>query len=450
MKQILVSILLLAAGMMSAQDVPTSFPRKFLLEHFTSEQCYNCPSGYEGIEEFVNTPNSPYIWVTHHAGYATDEYTISESEKIAKNLGITFAPAAVINRVRRNGSMGMDARIITNYTIDDDTVAEASVVIAHTYNAATRQLDVTVSGQVANLDAKKYLLSILIKENGLAGKQADDTYSWKGAVWKEYLHARVVRDFVTSHFGDTVLVQDQHYTYTTSFTIAENWVPENCCVVAYLTGTNKKPVINAEQVPLVAGTEGGEQYLPYGITEGKGPNMTIEFDSVEVNKVSDNQLEIVMKGSKTFKTRGNSIICKEVGYVYLNTPYSELAAGTYPIQAGDEVGTVAAGYRMDAEQTLGGSRLVYAVSADLKNGIVTPIHQWRMTSGNMVVDEQGNISLELTTYNGTNITATCSQAVALGVEDVKSSADQTRKVLRNGQLLIKKNGQWYSILGGRL
>ena len=68
----------------------------------------------------------------------------------------------------------------------------------------------------------------------------------------------------------------------------------------------------------------------------------------------------------------------------------------------------------------------------------------------MVVDEQGNISLELTTYNGTNITATCSQAVALGVEDVKSSADQTRKVLRNGQLLIEKNGQWYSILGDRL
>jgi hypothetical protein len=93
---------------------------------------------------------------------------------------------------------------------------------------------------------------------------------------------------------------------------------------------------------------------------------------------------------------------------------------------------------------------VYAVSADLKNGIVTPMHQWRMDSGNMVVDEQGNISLEFTTYNGTSVTATCTQAVALGVEDVKSTSDQTRKVLRNGQLLIEKQGQWYTILGDRL
>jgi hypothetical protein len=112
---------------------------------------------------------------------------------------------------------------------------------------------------------------------------------------------------------------------------------------------------------------------------------------------------------------------------------------------------------VDEEETLGGSRLLYAVSADLKNGIVTPIHMWRMSSGEMVLDEAGNISLNFTTYNGTSVTATAKYDFSpaatggvdgVGVPEFRSSGVQ--KVLRNGQLLIEKQGVWYTILGDRL
>ena len=98
---------------------------------------------------------------------------------------------------------------------------------------------------------------------------------------------------------------------------------------------------------------------------------------------------------------------------------------------------------------------MYAVSADLKNGIVTPLHLWRMSSGEMRMDEAGNISLNFTTYNGTSVTATAVydfSPAATGVEDTnwQSSRTNCRKVLRNGQLLIEKEGLWYSVLGERL
>ena len=83
-----------------------------------------------------------------------------------------------------------------------------------------------------------------------------------------------------------------------------------------------------------------------------------------------------------------------------------LQAGVYPIVEGNADGSIMAGYRVDEEETLGGSRLFYAVSADLKNGIVTPIHMWRMSSGEMTIDANGNILLNFTTYNGTSVTAT--------------------------------------------
>ena len=454
MRRILIySLLMLAIGM-SAQEVPTFFPRKFLLEHFTSANCNQCPMGMKYIVEYLDKQTTPYIWVSHHAVYGTDEYTIPESNAIAMNyLGMNTVPSVVFNRSEQDGLMVIGAWTIENLVVKDDTVAEASVVIEHQYDEVSRRLDVTVSGQVANTDRKEYLLSILIKENGLVGRQEDAFCSWKGAKWREYMHPRVVRDMVTATLGDTVRVENQTYSYSTSYVIDTAWVPENCCVVAYLTALEKSPVINAEQVALVAGTEGGEQYGPYGITEGKGPNTSISFDSVRVSRLSNGQLEMMLTSSKTIKTNYFGI-CKQVGYVCVNTMDDVLQAGTYPIVEGESLGTITPGYRVDEEETFSGSRLVYAVSADLKNGIVTPVHMWRMSSGEMVLDEAGNISLNFTTYNGANVTATAKYDFSpaatggvdgVGVQEFRSSGVQ--KVLCNGQLLIEKQGHWYSVIG---
>ena len=170
----------------------------------------------------------------------------------------------------------------------------------------------------------------------------------------------------------------------------------------------------------------------------------------------ESQLELMLTSSKTIQTYVGTDrkICKQVGYVCVNTQASILEPGTYRIVEGEEPGAITAGYRVDEEETFGGSRLVYAVSADLKNGIVTPIHMWRMSSGEMTVDTDGNISLNFTTYNGTNVTATAvydfSPAVT-GVEDIQEfRGSGARKVLREGQLLIEHQGQWYTVLGYRL
>lgn len=449
MKKTLVIVLLLAVMGMSAQVVPTFFPRKFLMEHFTSENCNECPKGMIAIKDFLALQSTPYIWVSHHAIYGTDEYTIPEGNKIAQTFSIYSVPTVMLNRTNQPDNIAIGTSKLENLNVIGDTLAEASVVINHTFNAATRKLDITVSGQVANKEVEQYLLNILIKENRLVGLQADSYLSYKYATWQEYMHSRVVRDFVTATFGDTVKITNQTYTYSTSYTVNSDWVAENCCVVAYLTPQDKRPIINAEQVPLVAGTAGGEQYEPYGITEGKGPNASITFDSVRVKKIANNLLEFTFSSTKTMKTYAG--ICKQVGLVYVNSKADILPAGTYPIQEGTEWGTITAGYRIDEEEKFGGSRLVYALSEDLQSGKIVPIHTWRMNTGEMLLDEEGNISLLFTTNNGTTVTATAVYdfSVESGVEDnfAPSPIIHCQKVLRNGQLLIHTQGQWYNILG---
>lgn len=451
MKRSITILLLLAVIKMSA-ETPTFFPRKFLLEHFTSANCNQCPMGMKYIVDYLDQQTTPYIWLSHHAVYGTDEYTIPESNAIAMNyLGMNSVPSVVFNRTKQGGLLVLGAWNIENLVVQDDTVAEASVVIDHTYDAATRRLDITVSGQVANPDRDAYLLSILIKENRLVGKQEDAYCSWKSAKWQEYMHPRVVRDLVSSTFGDTVKVANQSYQYTTSYQLDQAWVPENCCIVAYLTPLEKSPIINAEQTPVVAGTDGGEQYGPYGITEGKGPNTSISFDSVRVTRLGNGQLEMTLLSSKTIKTNYFGI-CKQVGYLYVNSTDEVLQPGTYPIQEGRTLGSITAGYRVDEDERFGGSKLLYAVSADLKNGIVTPIHRWRMSSGEMQLDKAGNISLTFTTYNGTTVTATAQYdfSIAADLPHTTTYIPPAQKLLRNGQIIILKAGAAYDLLGNKL
>lgn len=451
MKRSITILLLLAVIKMSA-ETPTFFPRKFLLEHFTSANCNQCPMGMKYIVDYLDQQTTPYIWLSHHAVYGTDEYTIPESNAIAMNyLGMNSVPSVVFNRTKQGGLLVLGAWNIENLVVQDDTVAEASVVIDHTYDAATRRLDITVSGQVANPDRDAYLLSILIKENRLVGEQEDAYCSWKSAKWQEYMHPRVVRDLVSSTFGDTVKLANQSYQYTTSYQLDQAWVPENCCIVAYLTPLEKSPIINAEQTPVVAGTDGGEQYGPYGITEGKGPNTSISFDSVRVARLGNGQLEMTLLSSKTIKTNYFGI-CKQVGYLYVNSTDEVLQPGTYPIQEGRTLGSITAGYRVDEDERFGGSKLLYAVSADLKNGIVTPIHRWRMSSGEMQLDKAGNISLTFTTYNGTTVTATAQYdfSIAADLPHTTTYIPPVQKLLRNGQIVILKAGTAYDLLGNKL
>lgn len=446
-------ILLLLATIKMSAETPTFFRRKFLLEHFTSANCNQCPMGMKYIVDYLNRQTTPYIWMSHHAVYGTDDYTLPESNELAMNfLGIYSVPSVVFNRTEQQGSLAIGAWDLESWNLEgrmaeDDTLAEASVKIDHHFDVATRQLDITVSGQVANATRTEYLLNILIKENRLVGEQADAFTSWKCVDWQEYMHPRVVRDFVTSTFGDTVHVTNQAYQYSISYTLNSDWIAENCCIVAYLTPLEKKPIINAEQAAIVKGTLGGEEYGPYGVTESKGPNTSITFDSIRVSKIANNLMEIMLFSSKTIQSRYLGI-CKQVGFVYVNTEDDVIQPGTYAIQEGNILGTISAGYRIDEEETMGGSRLIYALSSELKNGNIVPIHQWRMNAGEMILDQDGNISLKFTTYNGTTVTATALYdfSVVSSTEDVTTTTN-VQKIMRDGQVLIQRQGKWYNILG---
>ena len=451
MKKIFISLLLLVAVCMSAQEIPSSFPRKYLIEHFTGDQCGYCPYGMYSIMEYTASTTTPCIWVSHHYGYNTDEYTISESAKIASTCGVSGAPNMAMNRTKVQGTAiafhpgylvedGMD-EIIANKCA---TTAEASVVINHTFNAETRELNVTVSGQVANTTTTEYLLTVLIKENGLIGKQADYYWSWKTNGYKEFMHPCVVRDLLTvSQLGDTVKVENQAYSKTFTYTVSEKWVAENCNIVAYITPLAKKPIINAEETTLVAGSTGGTEYQPFGITEIKEPTNVgkLKFNALALNKPSDDKLEIQLVASSSTRSDYYGPV-KMVVTLEFNTNDTVIPMDTLEFVAGNELNTFSTGTVDLVEQTFGGSRMQYYLAADME----TLCHTWRIKNGKFLMDNNGGFLATGNLYNGKYFSITCTLPTT-DVEDVVFDKTHVEKLMRDGQFIIRIDDVEYDIQG---
>ena len=454
MKKIFIVLVLLCATLVvSAQEVPSSFPRKYLIEHFTGDQCGYCPYGMYSIMEYSANTTTPCIWVSHHYGFNNDEYTIPESAKIGSTCGVEGAPSMAMNRTK---VMGTAIAFHPGYLVEDgmaetitskcDTTAEASVVIEHTYNAETRQLDVTVSGQVANTEVTEYLLTVLIKENGLIGKQADYYWSWKTAGYKEFMHPCVVRDLLTvSQLGDTVKVENQAYSMTFTYTVSEKWVAENCNVVAYITPLAKKPVINAEETPLVAGSTGGTEYQPFGITENQAPtNATkLSFDSLALNKVADDKLAVELVANSSTRSDFYGPLKLSV-YLEFNTPDTILPIDTLDFVDGNELNTFSTGTVDIVEQSFAGSHMAYYLAADME----TLCHIWRIKSGKLLVYEDGSFYASGKLDNSKNFTITCTLPKDdTAVEDVVFDKAHVEKLMRNGQFVISIDGIEYDVQG---
>ena len=459
MKKILTVMMLLGATIVaSAQEISSSFPRKFLIEHFTGDGCGNCPGGMAAMVEYIQNTTTPCIWVSHHYGYNEDEYTIPENAKIGKACGVSGAPNMAMNRTKITGTA---IAFHPGYLVEDgmadliakkcEATAEASVVITHTYDSVTRELNVTVSGQVANTEVTEYLLTVLIKENGLVGKQEDGQhYSFMSKGFKEFLHPCVTRDVLCSDaLGDEVAVENQAYSKNYVYTIPVNWEAENCCIVAYITPTSKKPVINAEETPLVAGTTGGKEYLPFGITQSVAPTdaTKLNFDSLSISKPSDGKLALQLIASSSTRSKLYGPMKLVVGLEF-NTMDSIIPMDTLEYVAGDVLNTFSAGTVDKASQSFGGSHMAYYLSPSLSEEVWQLCHGWRIKTGTFAMDAKGGFYTTGILYNGKKFTITCTLPEKnTAVEDIVFDQAHVEKLMRNGQFIIRIDGVEYDLQG---
>jgi hypothetical protein len=289
------------------------------------------------------------------------------------------------------------------------------------------------------------LVSVLVKENGLIGKQADYSYAWKSGTWTEFMHPRVIRDFITHHFGDTVTVAKQRFSRTWTYTLSEEWNAEKSCVVAYITPLAKRPIVNAEQAPIVAGTTGGEQYTAFPITSSNAPTNAdkLTFETISYSKPSADKLLVTLFNSKSVKT--NYGAAKSLLTLEFNTTEDKLPVGTFDILPDNTENTMVSG-SFDADNlSFGGSYFQYV---QIQGGDTIPRYTWRINTGKIQIEENGNILMAGNFYNKKHYTITYTNPGA-NVEDI-TTEEKIVKLMRDGQIIIRKGNQEFTILGNTL
>ena len=415
-----------------------SFPKKHLLEEFTGQGCGYCPYGMDCVHEFIQNDTN-WIVVLHHYGYQADNFSVAGSKTITNKLGVSGAPSIAIDRARTKSEAGSAVCFHPGYlpTVSATQFAEstyASIVLNNSYDAASRTLKVRVSGYVYKEDAPELKLTLLVKESGMVDYQADFYKTYEG--WKEFRHCNAVRAYLTAPLGDAISV-DSRYRYEAEYEVAisNKWVAENCAVVAVLA-EDFKPVVQAEQKPVVSGTKGGADILHGGITavpvEDYYPEPGTDIAPSTYSGQETDTLTTATGYYQDYASYGfrywqiqafnanqtvtvDKTTCVPFAQLYVFTELNaaSIAPGTYPVNGTMKPGTVWAGFRDDEKMDIDGSMFYYTSKSYLTQGYLVPSAQWMIADGELEVTETG---WELTGHarNGSAIHLVGSSAIKNG------------------------------------
>lgn len=231
-----------------------AYPRKTLIEHFTTLKCVNCPTGLTALK-LMTAGRKDYVWVAHHIGYNTDELT-QQSSYTLETFGVNSAPLAMFDR-RVNGlsqsssapvfgiAYGSGAtgnadfsckKLTPFFDEATSTPAFVSVNIENHYDAATRKLTTTVSGErnaIFESFYDKANLTVELIEDGVNTRAAQTGSGDK-------VHDHVFREALTRVDGDEINWNGDTYSETYTITLPEGWNDKNVRVVAFVN----KPIDN--------------------------------------------------------------------------------------------------------------------------------------------------------------------------------------------------------------
>ena len=172
---------------------------------------------------------------------------------------------------------------------------------------------------------------------------------------------------------------------------------------------------------------------PYKYDE-KDADFIYNFDSYKINTQSAAQ-GIVGISTNTDSTYISMTIILPQGQ-------TTLVAGEYPVAATPAYQTVYAGYYDNDKKSPAGSMAATLIE---QGGKLYYNEIWYLVSGKATVDADLNITVDALNSNSKLIKANL-KAQAQGIEDVKA-AQKATKSLKNGILVIEKNGVQYNVTG---
>ncbi len=296
---------ILLVGYVAAQDFVTTRPQKkaVVLEEYTGINCPYCPQGHavaEGIHD--DYPEKTFIINVHVGYYATPsegqlDLRTEWGDALVGQTALEGYPSGTVNRhsfsdIATSGgtALSRDAWPTAADRIFDES-SYVNVGISTSYNDVTREISVTVETYyVENLPfgVEENFLNIALLESGVVGYQAGGSSS--------YNHKHILRDLLTDQWGEEIegIEAGSVVTKTYTYTVDEDFIVENCTLLAFVTQGHQEIITGAE-VPVIDGLNDGEIEADYArlfvdntIEAGDAGQMS-EFNLTMINGLNEDQ-----------------------------------------------------------------------------------------------------------------------------------------------------------------
>ncbi len=238
-----------------------------LVENFTSIYGQYCPLGDLVIKALQEDYPDKYAWVAMHSmGRGTDTLSIHPYSflEVEYLLEVNSYPSVALSRAALTcedlslegdywAGVGYSSAYSHRVAKDlDDAIEDAyedvpafvSVDITQEYDADTRELTITVSGEGCE-NASSILadnrLTIYLTEDGIEGRQLCYDENTETSDYEDYIHNNVLRAIPTEYeWGDDInWTSESSYENTVTTTLDEKWDDGNMHVVAFISGPMK-------------------------------------------------------------------------------------------------------------------------------------------------------------------------------------------------------------------
>lgn len=250
----------------SRVEVSTSVSSEFvdkvvMLEMFSGTMCSNCPTGHKHLHDATDKLGAEkYVWAIHHAGYNASELTVDGSYDAVAFYGaqMTYAPGSMLDRINLlnvgvTSSSGATGPVFSVNEVGSRGVLEDYMEVVQknmspialdvdfTLDAATRKLNVTVSGDLlGDFAAGNLRVGVITIEDNIRGTQA--------GVAGKYMHTHIIRSFLTSAFGDVVSVSGGKINATFSQELKEKFVLDNMRLAVWVGKNGKNSDVNSFEI----------------------------------------------------------------------------------------------------------------------------------------------------------------------------------------------------------
>jgi thiol-disulfide isomerase/thioredoxin len=235
--------------------------RKVFIEDFTGQTCGNCPRAAEVLEQISQLRGDKIVSMALHVGffaepsgsYYSNDYRTTIGNEIEQNFGNEIAglPNGLVNRKSFDGItiLSKDAWEAKSSELLD-LPPEAFMWITPTYSATDRSLNVSVRTKVLQGIDEGLNIILYLTEDSIVSAQKDYSLPSPSLI-QSYTHRHMLRAGMNGAWGETLSAQTtyavgEELITTASYTIPATWNANHVSVVALLTRTASKEVVQAE------------------------------------------------------------------------------------------------------------------------------------------------------------------------------------------------------------